>query len=141
MSVIFLLGIIQTELPSSPTEDQAPLVTNIYKTSLALFGLQCFMVLLTDKFEMIYRFWWLRKVGVIGQHDEKYIQEKAHKAYIYVNFAAFIISTIIQSSVIFHYFNQVFNHNYSLPFNTQCRDEGDWKTPAGVCFWINCIKS
>ena len=134
MSVIFLLGIIQTELPSSPTEAQAPLVTNIYKTSLALFGLQSFLVLLTDKFEKIYRHWWSRKIGVIQQHEEEIIKERAHKAYIYVNFTAFTISTVIQSCVIFHYFNQVFNHNYSLPFNTQCRDEEDWKTPTGVCF-------
>ena len=40
MSTIFLLGIIQNELPSSTDENEVPLVTNIYKTGLALFALQ-----------------------------------------------------------------------------------------------------
>ena len=40
MSTIFLLGIIQTELPSAANDNEAPLVTNIYKTGLAMFALQ-----------------------------------------------------------------------------------------------------
>ena len=40
MSTIFLLGIIQTELPSAADDTEAPLVTNIYKTGLATFALQ-----------------------------------------------------------------------------------------------------
>ena len=50
LALMILLSIVSNELPSSPTPDLEPLVNRLYMTSLALFGVQLTVILITDRF-------------------------------------------------------------------------------------------
>ena len=130
MSTIFLLGIIQTELPSAADDSEAPLVTNIYKTGLAMYALQSFVVLITDKLKLIIKWREAKKVGCETKVNIKLVNLKARRIYLIVNRTAFCASLLIQIAVVGHYFDQVFNNNEANPLNTViCTDS----TPE-LCF-------
>lgn len=80
--------------------------------------------LLTDKLESIVRLWLQRKVQSEDcvEDLELMAKRKSEKLSKLVNLSAFFTSTLIQASVIAHYFYQVFNHNVPLQFNQRCHD-------------------
>ena len=87
-------------------------------------AIQKAVFLLTDKLEWIVRLWLQRKVqseDCVEDLDEM-AKKKSEKLSKQVNLSAFFTSTLIQASVIGHYFYQVFNHNVPLQFNQNCHD-------------------
>ena len=79
-----------------------------------MFAIQSAVILLTDKIEPFLRYCRSKDV------NDDCVQRQARRIYGIINLIAFFVSMLIQSCVIIYCFNQMFNHNQTLEYFTQC---------------------
>ena len=74
--------------------------------------------MITDKLKLIIEWREAKKVRSAMEVDKKLVNQKARRIYLIVNRIAFCASVLVQTAVVGHYFDQVFNNNRANPLNT-----------------------